>query len=109
MPLIALCLALALVGGALLSVLTISPAEQDNALTPTATPRPTASPSPLTTLPPGSIQLDGETKSVQSLVSSAIALVPKDCECGPALRRLTGLSLAGGAHAVYFVGVRDAP
>ena len=41
-PLIALCLALALVGGALLSVLTISPAEQDNALTPSATPRATA-------------------------------------------------------------------
>ena len=40
-PLIALCLAIALVGGSLLSVLTISPAEQDTTLTPSATPHAT--------------------------------------------------------------------
>ena len=40
-PVIALCLAIALVGGALLSVLTISPAEQDTAPTPSAAPRAT--------------------------------------------------------------------
>jgi hypothetical protein len=117
-PLIALCLALALVGGALLSVLTISPAEQDNALTPTATPRATASPprataipprataspSPLTALPQGTVQLDGKTSEpVQSLVGSAIALVPKDCACGQSLTLLTLQAHAAGAH-VYFVG-----
>jgi hypothetical protein len=108
-PLIALCLAIALVGGALLSVLTISPADQDAALTPSATPRATASPSTLSPLPPGNIRLDGETKSVRSLVSSAIALVPNNCDCGPSLRSLSRQAVAGGAHGVYFVGVDDAP
>ena len=108
-PLIALCLALALVGGALLSVLTISPAEQENALTPSATPRATTSPSPLTPLPPGNVRLDGETEQVRSLVSSAIALVPNDCGCGPALSRLDGQARRRRAPiGVYFVGVGGA-
>ena len=103
-PLIALCLALALVGGALLSVLTISPAEQDTNLSPSATPRASSGPTGLTNLPPGNVQLDGQTKLIRSLVSSAIALVPKDCGCGPSLSRLEGQALAGGASVVYFVG-----
>jgi hypothetical protein len=103
-PLIALCLAIALVGGALLSVLTISPAEQDAALTPSATQRATSPPTALTTLPAGSVRLDGKTSEpVHRLVSSAIALIPSDCGCGQSLRRLTGQAYAAGAH-VYFVG-----
>jgi hypothetical protein len=103
-PLIALCLAIALVGGALLSVLTISPAEQDTVLTPSASPRATSAPTALTTLPTGSVRLDGKTSEpVRSLVSSAIALVPSDCGCGQSLRRLTGQAYAAGAR-VYFVG-----
>jgi len=108
-PLIALCLAIALVGGALLSVLTISPADQNTALTPSASPRASNAPVDLTKLPPGNIRLDGESKSVRSLFSSAIALVPNDCACGPALRRLTEQAVAAGAHGVYFVGGDDAP
>jgi hypothetical protein len=104
-PLIALCLALALVGGALLSVLTISPAEQDTNLSPSASPRASSGPAKLTSLPQGNVRLDGETKPVQSLVSSAIALVPKDCECGASLSRLEVEALAAGAEVVYFVGV----
>jgi hypothetical protein len=103
-PLIALCLALALVGGALLSVLTISPAEQDTTTSPSASPRASSGPSQLTSLPQGNVQLDGETKDVRSLVSSAIALVPNNCRCGPALRRLTSQAVAAGAH-VDFIGV----
>jgi hypothetical protein len=103
-PLIALCLALALVGGALLSVLTISPAERDTSLSPSATPRATSGPAGLTRLPPGNVQLDGKTTvPVRSLVSSAIALVPNDCGCGQSLTRLTAQAYAAGAH-VYFVG-----
>jgi hypothetical protein len=105
-PLIALCLALALVGGALLSVLTISPAEQDTTPSPSASPRATSGPAELTSLPSGNIQLDGRTSEpVRSLVSSAIALVPSNCGCGPALRRLTVQAFGGGAKIVYFVGV----
>jgi hypothetical protein len=104
-PLIALCLAIALVGGALLSVLTISPAEQDTALTPSASPRASsAAPAGLTTLPAGSVRLDGKTSEpVRSLVSSAIVLVPDDCGCGQSLIRLAGQADAAGAR-VYFVG-----
>jgi hypothetical protein len=103
-PLIALCLALALVGGALLSVLTISPAEQDTNLSPSATPRASSGPDELTRLPLGNVQLDGKTTvPVRSLVSSAIALVPTGCACGESLTRLTAQAHAAGAH-VYFVG-----
>jgi hypothetical protein len=104
-PLIALCLAIALVGGALLSVLTISPADQDTALTPSASPRASNAPVDLTKLPTGSVLLDGKTSvPVQSLVSSAIVLVPDGCACGQSLTRLTVLAYRAGAH-VYFVGV----
>jgi hypothetical protein len=103
-PLIALCLAIALVGGALLSVLTISPAEQDTALTPSASPRASSAPAVLTALPAGIVRLDGTTSEpVRSLVSSAIALVPDNCGCGQSLTRLTDQAHAAGAH-VYFVG-----
>jgi len=103
-PLIALCLAIALVGGALLSVLTISPAEQDTALTPSASPRASGTPAGLTTLPAGSVQLGGTTSEpVRSLVSSVIALVPIDCSCGQALIRVTDQAQTAGAR-LYFVG-----
>ncbi|HEY5400642.1 MAG TPA: hypothetical protein VIL16_35175 [Trebonia sp.] len=104
-PLIALCLAIALVGGALLSVLTISPAEQDTVLTPSASPRATGAPAALTSLPPGSVRVDGKTSEpVRSLASSAIALVPNDCGCGQSLARLADQATKAGAR-VYFVGV----
>ena len=104
-PLIALCLAIALVGGALLSVLTISPADRDTTLTPSASPRASSAPTALTKLPTGSVRLDGKTVvPVQSLVSSAIVLVPADCSCGPSLTRVARQASAAGAH-VYFVGV----
>jgi hypothetical protein len=103
-PLIALCLAIALVGGALLSVLTIGPTEQDATLTPSATPHATGAATPLSTLPAGTLRLDGTTSEpVRSLVSSAIVLVPDDCGCGPSLTRLAGQAYAAGAR-VYFVG-----
>jgi hypothetical protein len=103
-PLLALCLAIALVGGSLLAVLTTGPTEQDSTLTPSATPHPTGSATALTTLPAGSLRLEGRTtEPVRSLVSSAIVLVPDDCECGPSLVRLAGQAHAAGAR-VFFVG-----
>jgi hypothetical protein len=108
-PLIALCLAIALVGGALLSVLTISPAEQDTALTPSASPRASSTTAGLTTLPTGNVQLDGKTTKVSSLVSSVIALVPASCGCGPSLSRLEDQAHKARATGLYFVGTRGAP
>lgn len=92
-PLIAACLAMTLVGGALLSVVTMSPAAA-----PTLGGQPT-----LTTLPAGSVQLDGHSVPARSLTSSAIALLPASCQCGPALERLA--DQAAAAHVkVYFAG-----
>ena len=103
-PLIALCLAIALVGGSLLAVLTTGPVEQDATLTPSATPHATGSAAALTTLPAGSVRLDGKTSEpVRSLVSSAIVLVPDNCGCSQSLIRVADQAHAAGAR-VYFVG-----
>jgi hypothetical protein len=100
-PLIALCLALALVGGALLSVVTMNPADA-----PTVTSTPTSAqsdqPSGLTTLPAGNVRIAGSTEPVRSLVSSVLALVPAGCDCGGQLERLAGQTVAA-AVPLYFV------
>ena len=93
-PLIAACLALSLVGGALLSVATISPASA-----PTIS---SSQPGPLTTLPTGTVQLDGQVTPVRSLVSSAVALVPAGCDCGQALSRLASQAITARV-GLYFI------
>jgi hypothetical protein len=100
-PLIAICLAVSLVGGALLSVATMSPAVAPTLSGP-QTASPTATPvSQLTELPAGNVQLGGKTVPARSLITSVIALVPANCDCGPALQRLAGQAVA--AHVpVYF-------
>lgn len=103
-PLIAACLAISLVGGALLSVVTMTPA-----LAPTVSARLSATPSAappvtLTTLPAGNIQLDGRTAPVQSLVSSVIALIPAGCRCDATLSRLSRQAVAAHVRRVYFAG-----
>jgi hypothetical protein len=57
----------------------------------------------LTALPAGSVQLDGRTVPVRSLVSSVLALVPAGCGCGPALRRLAGQAIDARVKKLYFV------
>jgi hypothetical protein len=107
-PLIAACLAISLVGGALLSVITMSPAHA-----PTTSDQPPGT-GTLTRLPPGAVLLRGKTGllagkavPVQSLKSSAIALVPANCGCGPELKRLADQARAAGA-GLYFAGTGDA-
>ena len=104
LPLIATCVALSMLAAAMLSVVAISPASA-----PTLTEPPTVSAGPvvqqaaLTSLPTGTVQLDGHAMPVRSLASSALALVPAGCDCGPALARLAGQAIA--AHVgLYFVG-----
>jgi len=101
-PLIAICLALTLVGGALLSVATMGPAAAptvSSSSPPAVTPSAAGS---LTKLPAGSIQLDGQVRPARSLISSAIALVPPDCACGTALLRLANQAKAADV-GLYFV------
>jgi hypothetical protein len=96
-PLIAACLAISLVGGALLSVITMSQAHA-----PTTSDQPPGT-GTLTRLPPGTVLLQGKPVPVQSLKSSAIALVPANCGCGPELKRLADQARAAGVN-VYFAG-----
>jgi hypothetical protein len=102
-PLIAACLAISLVGGALLSVVTMSPASAPTLSGPQASAQPAVSPADLGKLPAGTVQLDGRAVAVRSLVTGAIAIVPANCGCGPALDRLASQAVA--AHvSLYFAG-----
>jgi hypothetical protein len=102
-PLIAACLAISLVGGALLSVATMSPASAPTLNAPQSSAQPAVPPGHLTELPAGNVQLAGRMVPVRSLVTSTIALVPANCGCGAALGRLAGQAV--GAHVnVYFAG-----
>jgi hypothetical protein len=99
-PLIAICLAICLVGGALLSVATMSPASAPT-LGAQGTAQAAVPTGELTALPAGSVQVGGQTVPVRSLTSSAIALVPANCDCGLGLQRLAGQAV--GAHVkLYF-------
>jgi hypothetical protein len=97
-PLIALCLAIALVGGALLSVVTMNPANA-----PTVTPSSTAQSTGPTALPTGNVRVSGRNEPVRSLVSSVLALLPADCACDPQLDRLADQTVATGVP-LYYVG-----
>ncbi len=107
-PLIAACLAISLVGGALLSVITMRPASAPTLAPPRLSGQPAAGPpGDLTELPAGTVELSGRTVQVRSLVSSTIALVPANCGCGAALGRRAGQ--AARAHVgVYCSGTGQA-
>jgi hypothetical protein len=104
LPLIATCVALSMLAAAMLSVVAISPASAPTLTEPpTVSAGPVVQPAALTSLPTGTVQLDGHAEPVRSLASSALALVPAGCDCGPALARLAGQAIA--AHVgLYFVG-----
>ncbi len=102
-PLIAACLAISLVGGALLSVITMSPASAPTLSAPQTSGQPSVSPGDLAELPTGSVQLSDRSVPLRSLVTSAIAIVPANCGCDAELGRLAGQAVA--AHVgLYFAG-----
>ena len=96
LPLIATCVALSMLAAARLSVVAISPASAPTlAGPPRSSAGPLAQPAALTSLPAGTVQLEGRAEPVRSLTSSALALVPAGCNCGQ----------ASAAHVpLYFVG-----
>ena len=104
LPLAATCVALSMLAAAMLSVVALSPASA-----PTLTEPPTVSAGPvvrpvaLTSLPTGTVQLDGHGEQVRSLTSSALALVPAGCDCGQDLARLADQAAAARV-GLYFVG-----
>jgi hypothetical protein len=103
LPLVATIVALSMLAGAMLSVITISPASA-----PTVPPSSATSAAPNTqsakpiSLPAGTVSLDGKTVQVRSLVNSVLALVPADCQCATVLRSLAGQAIANHL-GLYFV------
>jgi hypothetical protein len=95
LPLIATCVAVSMLAGVMLSVVTISPA-----VAPTVSPSAAARLSPV---PAGTIHVGSRTMPVRALVSSVLALIPANCSCGTSLRRLAGQASAESVP-VYFVG-----
>ena len=102
-PLIAACLAISLVGGALLSVATMGPASAPTLSGPQTSPQPSISPADLGALPEGTVLVNGRVEPVRSLVTSTIAIVPANCNCGTALSRLASQAVTAGV-ALYFAG-----
>ena len=114
LPLIATCVALSMLTGVMLSVVTVGPASAPTV--PAAPPssaapatlmpalRPNA-PGPMGTarLPRGTFSVNGTPEQVATLRTAALALVPPNCACDPGLRRLA--RAARTAHVgLYFVG-----
>jgi hypothetical protein len=110
LPLIATCVALSMLAGAMLSVVTISPASAPTvnpSAAATSADKPGAGkplPAGLTELPSGTITLADKTEPVRTLTTAAIALIPASCACGAALRRLAAQAAAARV-GLYFVGV----
>ena len=105
LPLAATCVALSMLAAAMLSVVALNPASAPTLPTPPSSVGPPVPPRSvaLTSLPAGTVQLDRRAEPVRSLRSSALALVPARCDCGPDLSRLAGQAAA--AHvSLYFVG-----
>lgn len=103
-PLIAVCLAASLIGGALLSVATMGPAAAPTLNTPQ-----TAPPTILAALPEGDVRVNGTERPARSLVTAAIALVPVDCACDSALRRLSGQAAAAKVKLYFAAASEEAP
>lgn len=90
LPLIVTIVALSMLAGAMLSVITISPASAPTVSQPPAASGALgASPTPL---PAGTVRLDGRTVQVRSLVNSVLVLVPANCQCGPTLHHVVGFT-----------------
>jgi hypothetical protein len=112
LPLIASCVALSMVAGALLSVFTISPA---SAPVVPRSPAPTLSfaPAPAagaddSELPAGNVLVNGKSTSLRMLVGAVLALVPaRGCKCDAALKELTTQAARAGV-TVYYVGTATA-
>jgi hypothetical protein len=102
LPLIATCVALSMLAGAMLSVMTIGPAKAPTVNDPQATAT-ASTPAGLTELPAGNVRIGSGPVPVRNLVSSALALIPAGCDCGPALSRLADQATAAQV-SLYFVG-----
>lgn len=88
-PMIATCAALSMVAGVLLSVLAIGPASAPTLAT--------------YGLPSGTFTVNGASRPVRGLRSTALALIPPGCACDQVLRQLSADAHTARA-GLYFVG-----
>jgi len=93
LPLIAACVALSLVVGTMLSVMTARPA---------AGPRTDVTPPAAAGLPQDTVKLGGGFVPVSSLAGSVLVLIPFACGCGAVLSGIAKQA-AGARVPVYFV------
>ena len=108
LPLIASCVALSMLAGAMLSVFTISPASAPVKPPPSAGSGAAPSGSASTvSLPSGKVLVNGRPTPLRGLTGTVLALVPANCQCDTALRQLT-VQASRARVSVYFVGTRSA-
>ncbi len=107
LPLVAGCMALSMLAGALLSVFAIGPAAApvvSPAPVPTFKPEPTPSVGQIGgQLPAGTVLVSGRPMQLRDLRPAVLAIVPSGCRCATALRQLT-TQAAAVLIQVYFVG-----
>lgn len=114
LPLLASCLALTLLAGTLLTLLSASQGSwlpssrlpRSEASSPAAVPSSPAG-RPGQPLPRGSIMAGGHLKPLSALSGSVLAVVPPRCQCTRDLRRLARQAAASHAH-LYLVGINGA-
>jgi hypothetical protein len=105
-PLVAICLALTLLSGTLLTVVT----GRQDASPPAATASPARSAAAATRLPDAPVTRNGKRVSLRTLVPAVLAWVPQPCSsCLAALKRLARQAAQAHVH-LYLVGTaRAAP
>jgi hypothetical protein len=111
-PVIATCVAMSMLAGAMLSVITISPA---SAPTIDRSPLATASGSGTATLPEDLVRINGGLVSARTLTRSVLVLIPPGCpvapgnQCGAVLAGLARQAHASsvGVYFVYYEGKPD--
>jgi hypothetical protein len=111
LPLLASCLALTLLAGTLLTLLSASqgswlptsPLPRPEASSPSAAPSSPGRPAERM-LPRGTINVDGKQKQLRDLPASVLALVPPGCGCTRDLRRLADQAAASDVQ-IYLVGI----
>jgi hypothetical protein len=106
-PLVAVCLALTLLSGTLLTVVAGRQNSSPPAAAPTTGPATGPATAPAKPLPNAPVTLDGKQVSLRTLVPAVLAWVPFPCSCLAALKQLT--RQAAQAHVrIYLVGTARA-
>jgi hypothetical protein len=111
-PVIATCVAMSMLAGAMLSVVTISPA---SAPTVDKSPPATATGTAMDVLPEGVVKLGGGLVPMRTLTRSVLVLIPPGCpvppgsDCGAVLAGLArqAASTRVGIYFVYYAGTTD--